>query len=237
MLRHLFGIVGLAGCTVAAWVAPAGAQQTVFAGYAVVRDTVFWSLFYVLGGATLYCEIPFDRDGNLAPALAGERLTIEHVYPQQWIAEHFGCARAAGCTDPRFRAAAADLHNLWPALGRINASRGQRRFGEIEGETDRRFEAFCADYERAPGRNGPVEPRDGAKGDIARALLYMADAYGVPLRGGRDTARRWHAADPPDAHERWRNTVIGRLQGNGNTYIGDEGVARDARPEQVFDIN
>ncbi len=221
MPRRVFELVVLIGCVVAAWFAPATAQQTAFASYAAVRDTVFWSLFYVRGGTTLYCQAPFDQDANLAPALANQRLTIEHVYPQQWIAEHFDCPRAANCTDPRFHAAAADLHNLWPALARINASRGQRHFADIEGEANRRFETFCPDYERAPGPNAPVEPRDAAKGDTARALLYMADTYGLPLRGGRDTMLGWHATDPPDAHERWRNDVIGRLQGNGNGYIGE----------------
>lgn len=221
MLGRLFGFAVFVGSAVAAYIASAAAQQTTLASYAVVRDTIFWSLFYVLGGTTLYCDIPFDRDGK--PALAGERLTIEHVYPQQWIAEHFGCARAADCADPQFHGAAADLHNLWPALGRINASRGQRPFADIEGDAHRRFVDFCPDFERAPGRTGPVEPRDAAKGDIARALLHMADSYGLPLRGGRDTALRWHAADPPDAHERWRNYVIKRLQGsgNGNFYVED----------------
>ncbi len=219
MVRRFFDLVVFAGCMGAAWLPSAMAQQTAFATYAAVRDTVFWSLFYVLDGATLYCDIPFDRDGNLAPTLFNATLTIEHVYPQQWLAEHFGCANAAACADPRFHAAAADLHNLWPAIGRINASRGQRPFADIPGETHRRFAEFCPDYERGPGRGAPVEPRPAAKGEIARALLYMANTYGLSLRGARDAMLGWHAADPPDAHEHWRNYAIIKLQGSGNAYL------------------
>lgn len=64
-----------------------------------------------------------------------------------------------------------------------------------------------------------VEPRDAAKGDLARSILCMAITYGLPLRGMGPMLLRWHLNDPPDAHERWRNRRIYELQGTENPFI------------------
>jgi len=57
---------------------------------------------------------------------------VEHVYAADWIAEKFGCANCR-CDHPTYKFAEADLHNLWPALGAINSSRGKSFFGEVAG--------------------------------------------------------------------------------------------------------
>ncbi|MCZ6763660.1 MAG: endonuclease, partial [Alphaproteobacteria bacterium] len=179
-----------------------------------------WLFLYFFGGTTLYCDMSFDKNGQLDRA--GEQRTIEHVVPRQWLAERYGCENAASCGDNKeFNFAAADLHNLWPAIGRINSSRKNVPFGELAGEEHRRKTDICQDYERGPGPDGDavVEPREEVKGDIARSLLYMANAYDLDLRGMQAMVLRWHMSDPPDLHERWRNFVIWRRQGTRNPYI------------------
>jgi deoxyribonuclease-1 len=57
------------------------------------------------------------------------------------------------------------------------------------------------------------------KGDIARSLFYMHVEYGLPLNGMTPMLKRWHVADPPNAHERWRNKLIEGLQGVRNRFI------------------
>jgi deoxyribonuclease-1 len=113
-----------------------------------------------------------------------------------------------------------DLHNIYPALARINRARGARAFGEVAGE-ERRF-GSC-DFET---RGGRAEPRPQARGNVARAVFYMAWRYGLPLypRHGR-LLLRWHAADPPDAAERLRNERIADIQGVRNPFVDDPGTA------------
>jgi hypothetical protein len=97
------------------------------------------------------------------------------------------------------------------------------------------------------GNSGSFEAWGHRKGDIARAVLYMAIRYegGVDQNGQGEpdleltddrskivitsaspaymgllsTLLAWHQADPPDAGERGRNEVIYSFQGNRNPFI------------------
>ena len=146
---------------------------------------------------------------------------IEHAYPAAWIATHHGCENRQSCKVEAYGRAAADLHNLWPAIASIKSSRQDQSLGEIPGEQQRRFQDYCPDYERTRGQEAIVEPRDAVKGDMARSILYMVDSYRLPLPANlqRDMLLRWQEQDPPDDTERWRNLVIEGLQGNANPYI------------------
>ena len=186
--------------------------QHVIPDYDTARDNFLWPQVYNNGGVSLYCGVAFG---------AGERLTVEHVYPADWIAEKFGC-EDRDCTHPSYKLAEADLHNLWPALGGINSSRGKRLFGEIDPD-QRRLPPSASDldcdYERESGSAGKVEPRDSVKGEIARSLFYMHVEYGLDLKGMRPMLKRWNIADPVDANERSRNDRIEQLQGTRNWFI------------------
>lgn len=123
------------------------------------------------------------------------------------------------CDAPGYGFAEADLHNLWPALSRINSSRSNHSFGELPGEENRRFTDICEDYERSSAPNVLVEPRDKVKGELARSLLYMALEYDLPLGDQWPMLLRWHFEDPPTNHERWRNELISELQGTRNPFV------------------
>ena len=76
------------------------------------------------------------------------------------------------------------------------------------------------DYERTNGANAIVEPRRAIRGDIARSPFYMHVEYELPLNGGMlPMLKRWHVADPPNTHERWRNKQSETLQGIRNQFI------------------
>ena len=193
------------------------AQQSRFDDYDTVRDEVFWPMLYSIGGATLYCAATFDGEQRV---IDGRILTVEHAFPADWIATHHGCENRDDCDVAEYKFAAADLHNLWPAIGNINSSRQDLPLGEIPGE-QRRFEEYCPDFERTSGETAVVEPRDEVKGDMARSLLYMVDGYGLELPPDMELEMllKWHFSDPPDDMERWRNFAIERLQGSRNPYI------------------
>jgi len=125
----------------------------------------------------------------------------------------------------------ADLHNLFVEDTRVNARRGSLPFGE----------ALKSEYpDAAPSEIGRdaqgrevMEVRAARRGDVARALTYMAARWGLrfPTPHAR-TLLAWSAADPPDARERARNDEIERLQGNRNLLVDCpalvEGVLRVA---------
>jgi deoxyribonuclease-1 len=199
------------------------AQQSVISGYDSARDQYFWDKLYVFGGTSLYCNIEFGEQG-VVDGMTGKnaKMTLEHVYPADWMATHFECENRNTCENKTYKHAEADLHNLWAANGRVNSSRGDKKFAELVGETSRRFTEFCEDYERR-GKKGEmeavVEPQDAVKGNIARSLLYMKDSYGFDLLGMDEMILKWHEEDPVSHHEIWRNEAIFHIQGTRNNWI------------------
>jgi deoxyribonuclease I len=162
-------------------------------------------------------------------------VTVEHVYAADWIADRFGCP-SRDCSHPTYKRAEADLHNLWPALGAINSSRGNKLFGEIPGERRTLPPSIAADstcdYERTAGVNGQdaiVEPRKVIRGDIARSLFYMHVEYDLGLKGMLPMLKRWNRLDPPNARERWRNNEIEKLEGIRNRFIDTHLIADQLR--------
>lgn len=188
------------------------AQQNFLDDYEQARDAAFWPKLYANGGTTLYCGLAFDSNRK---ALDGLNVNVEHIYARSWIADH------QGCRDPDRCRGAGDLHNLWPAIMKINSSRGNLSFGEIPNEDHRRFLEFCSDYERASDGDGMVEPRDGVKGEVARSILYMLETYDLPVPPGMTfkLLMKWHRQDPPDDFERWRNDIIYSLQRTLNVWV------------------
>ena len=155
-----------------------------------------------------------------------------------------------------------DTHMLYLTDATWNADRGNKPYancssgcGERITEANNGSGGGSGVY---PGNSNWVQSPDGnagsfqvwgkRKGDMARAVLYMAIRY----EGGNDpntgqsepdleltddrskivitsaspaymgllsTLLAWHAADPPDAAERERNEVIYSFQGNRNPFI------------------
>lgn len=171
---------------------------------------VFWRTLYPDGGEGLYCGTAFqayDRSYN-----------IEHVYPMAWVARALRCGDRQTCrrNSPRFNRIESDMHNMYPARKDLNKARGSYPFREIRGE--RRVERGC-DLE-IDHRARAVEPRPAVRGDIARAMLYMADRYDLTIyQRQRRTLETWHREDPPDEAERRRNQRIAATQGRANHWI------------------
>ncbi len=197
---------------------PQDGQRT----YATYEDArrIFWKKLYPAGGTELYCGISFDADR--VSAVPGEKLSVEHVFPADAIAEtEPGCTNRT-CQVGRVQRAMADLQNLWPALQKVNSSRGRIRFGTLPQTVKPRFPEFCPSFRRGIGTQAVVEPRDEVKGDVARSLVYMHFVYGLPLEDAvsdRDLLIDWMAMDPPDNDEVRRNAMIDRLQGTANPLL------------------
>ena len=85
--------------------------------YNAVRDNTFWPKLYDNDYVGLYCGREFS---------AGHRITVEHVYPADWMAKANDCDNRNSCPKDAYRQASSDLHNLWPAERRYNSSRSNK---------------------------------------------------------------------------------------------------------------
>lgn len=156
-----------------------------------------------------------------------------------------------------------DLHMLYLSDTTYNADRGNKPYADCTASAgcgERATEANAgagggsglfpgnSNWVKGPdGNGGTFQTWGRRRGDIARAVLYMAMRY----EGGRDargqgepdleltddrskivitsaspaymgllsTLLAWHRADPPDALERDRHEVVAQFQGNRNPFV------------------
>ena len=193
---------------------------------------------------TIYCGYPYSASKAIDlprsfrtpeyPARAG-RVEWEHAVP----AENFGRAFRAwrgdpACVDergepfkgrkcaetasPAYRLMQADMYNLFPSVGAVNAVRSNYRYAELPDAKP----LFGSCEMKVTGRR--AEPPDRAKGQVARAVLYMEESY-RPLYRLSDSQRRlmksWSERFPVDQWECTRAARIAVLQGNENRLVAE----------------
>ena len=166
-----------------------------------------------------------------------DRVEWEHVVSASWFGSHRTCwkeghalcgkkksgkpRKGRGCclkpgVDPEFQAAHNDPHNLFPAGGEVNGDRSAHPYGTVAGEP--RVYGTC-DFE-VGGKPKVAEPAKRVRGELARAMLYMAQRYSVDVQMTREELLGWHQADPPDEWELARARRIQAATGLKNPYIG-----------------
>jgi len=171
---------------------------------------LFWSQLYGQGGSTLYCGKAFtEESGQLKASL---------IYSSKQLKSSLRCItdRQCGIMNPRYVFMASDLHNLYPALTRVELVRRNAQFGELDDSVPSKFDDTGCDMKTSFQL---VEPRDEAKGNVARAIFYMHVEYALPIVGQVQVYKKWHQMDPPDAEEKARNDKIASLQGTRNRFI------------------
>lgn len=188
------------------------------AAYKKARDEILWPKIYQDDYSTLYCGI--KKSGFT-------RVTAEHVYPQSWVAAAVGCKSVDTCKTPKFNDAVSDLHNLYPALKKYKSSRRNLPFGEIEGEkprfpNEKHGTDKACDFERTTGKDAVVEPREEAKGRIARSVLYMIHWYDLPAHDLLPLMVKWHQEHPPTKQEIKRQDLIEKIQGRRNPFVWEK---------------
>lgn len=168
----------------------------------------------------MYVETPRAKLDYQTTASGTGKWNREHIYPQSRGGFSNGTSDTADGINVYLPTNAndilaghADAHSLRAEDATENSSRNNRDYGG-------------SDY------NGPVGTAGSWKGDVARALFYMAVRYnGLSLVSGNpndttvgqlgdlDTLLAWHQADPPDDFEMYRNNYIQTWQYNRNPFI------------------
>lgn len=156
--------------------------------------------------------------------------------PEGWNREHLW-PRSYGLID---HPSLTDLHNIRPADVNVNSSRGNKYYGECGVKSNKCLKP--ANKEAASDTETDKEkwtPPLQVRGDIARALMYMAVGYGFHQPGGGpglrlsdspsirnremgllSTLLEWNEIDPPSREEKLRNERICKLyQHNRNPFV------------------
>ncbi len=216
---------GLFACLLLTFPSAAVHSEPVRQDYDYVVANYFWGDLYSRGGWSLYCGYKFNQQRKTE---SGKVIDVGHIYPVGRMLENVACRNRLQCFESNnesFREMEADLHNMYPVWFELVTMRNNPEFGEIEGE-HWRFDD--CDYE---WRSNRVEPRDIARGNIARAVLYMHDTYDLPVDPETlATLKEWNRKDPPSKQEKYRNDRIEKLQGRRNPYIDTPALADGLRP-------
>lgn len=190
-----------------------------------------------IGGqlGTLYCGCDWQwagRSGGVidqagcgyevrALPVQAARIEWEHIVP----ASHFGFQRqcwqqggrsACAEQDAVFRLMEADMHNLSPTVGEVNADRSSYRFGVVSGTAGM--------YGRCQSKTDfdqrVFEPRDAVKGLVARVTFYMHDRYDLHMsRQQQQLLMAWDRAYPVSNWELERNRRIALVMGHDNPFV------------------
>jgi len=204
---------------------------------------------------TFYCGCRFDAYGKVDLKSCGykvqgdrrraQRLEWEHIVPVSRIASHLPCWSGKGCceepkecirgrrccqkVDKNFQHMEADLHNLVPEIGELNAIRSNFRFGVLPHVKPGQFGQCEFKVDKNIRR---VEPSASKRGLIARTYLYMADTYNIRLSDAqRQLFKAWNNQFPPTQEEIAWDNKIAAIQKNHNPYIVNYDMTGEKRNE------
>lgn len=144
----------------------------------------------------------------------------EHTNPASWMPS------SGNSGTPEYQ----DYHHLFPTISTPNSQRSNHPLGNVVNATN-----SYGDGKVGTDANGNTvyEPRDGHKGETARAVLYMQAAYHDPSGGdawGFDNLNsngpnqrpgvllNWHYDDLPGGFDMARNDYLDSLQQNRNPF-------------------
>jgi deoxyribonuclease I len=187
----------------------AEAQQNKHRTYEGSRDD-FWRDIYPdrssaeKPNSELYCERQFHRNNT--------KLSLEHAYPANWMVAAKQCGTRDKCRIERddFGYIEADFHNLFPALQSANAARSNNLFGLL-GENAPRPIANC--LLKVDTQANVAEPRSIVRGNLARAIFYIAHTYELPIdRKMFSVLIEWHRIDPVTRDERAIHDCVAESQ-------------------------
>ncbi|WP_071870861.1 endonuclease I family protein [Atopomonas hussainii] len=218
-MRQSYAVLAL--CLLSPWAFASGGGQERLSDPKQAEQEFFWPVVYANGGSSLYCDKAFNEEGGLFTASA--------VYTKKQIKSALRCLTDKQCAlkSGRYQHMLSDLHNLYPALSRVELSRRNANFGDLADSVPSKFADIDCEFRTT---FQVVEPRDAAKGNIARAIFYMHREYGLPIIGQEQMYKEWHQLDPADDAERARNNVIEGIQGNRNAFIDNPALVNELVP-------
>lgn len=193
-------------------------------------------LSYSGGGKRVKWQLDLDSCGYEARKNAerASRIEAEHVMPAWDFGHQLKCWQKGGrkecAKDDSFRQMEGDLHNLYPSVGEVNGDRGNFRFTDWNGKPNQYGKCeMVVDF-----KDKRAQPPKRARGQIARAYLYMADQYDIRLATQqRKLYEAWDKAYPVTQLDCRRNELIQKIQGNDNKFITEACKLQKQSPDQM----
>lgn len=191
---------------------------------------------------TIYCLADFnsnkkitDHNGFTSTKHIKRQAKIEweHVVPaenfgrnfSEWREGNSACINSKGksfkgrrCAEKLnipYRYMQADMYNLYPAIGAVNALRSNYNFASQVTADKNQFGSCPIKI-----NNRTTQPPNYAKGQIARAYLYMEAAYpSYNIGRQKRELQAWNKQYPVTVTECRRTQLIESLQGNENNVV------------------
>lgn len=130
--------------------------------------------------------------------------------------------RCAEKVNKQYRYMQADMYNLYPAIGAVNALRSNYNFVGSSHLADSQFGSCPIKI-----ANRKVEPPGYARGQIARAYLYMESAYpGYRIGNQKRELQQWDKQYPVTVSECQRTKLIEQYQKNENNIVKPSCIKR-----------
>lgn len=198
-------------------------------------------------GKTLYCRCEFSGKRVDWSSCGYEpqndrkraaRIEWEHVVPAEAFGHSFpewregsdACktkkkkykGRRCAEKNPAFNLMEADLYNLFPEVGEVNAARSNFSMAEVGGLGS--FAGTTFGSCKARVYQGKFEPMPFAKGTVARTYMYMEYAYpghGIISEKNRKLFEAWDRQYPVESWECERYRKILAVQKNENPILRD----------------
>ncbi|MCQ2914831.1 MAG: endonuclease [Alphaproteobacteria bacterium] len=196
---------------------------------------------------TFYCKALYDEEGNVTLPKGfytsnfkkrALRIEWEHVIPAENFGRLFDAWRNSDpkcfnentgkilsnrkCVElvsPEFNYMEADMYNLYPAIGSVNAMRSNYRYTKFAYGVENTFGSCPMKIDARK-----VEPPEYTRGSIARTYLYFEHEYGIYKMSDsqRKLMEAWNKMYPVDEWECERAKRIESIQGNKNIFVSEE---------------
>lgn len=219
---------------------------SVFAGIENFREAKkVLPLIYQDHNQTLYCGCSYNKktidlkscgyiphkNTKRAQRLEWEHIVPAHAFGQAFVEWREGSSkcidrkkkklfkgRKCAGTNPVFAKMEGDLYNLYPEIGELNGLRSNFSMAMVPKSPKAMTFGACS----ARIEDRKFEPRDEAKGIVARTYMYMNQTYpgrGIISNKNEKLFEAWNKMYPVTAWECLRAKRIEKIQGTQNPIL------------------
>ena len=195
--------------------------------YNSARDILYENIENVNGYVNcIYTDFSVQLNGSdPSTHLYENGMNCEHLWPQ-----------SLGASGSPMK---SDMHHLRPCKSNVNSVRGNKPFNEIDDWSTDSWYWLTYSSQNIPTNNineysesnsSFFEPREDAKGDIARAMFYFYTIYqdvadDLFFNTQKEILYQWHNDDPVTNQEITRTWNIANYQNNiPNPFIIDDSL-------------
>ena len=158
---------------------------------------------------TIYARVTYPKSSQLGSTQIPNYWNREHTFPKSKISG----------------AAESDNHHIFADDWKTNKDRGNKLFAELTTSNANWVVDSGGRTTQNLTNSTYFEPNDAAKGEVARATLYMNTMYGYSLNGNFQTAELavlWALYYPVTDWAMIRNNRVYERQNNRNPYIDNQ---------------